>query len=402
MYLGRLELEEFRCFRHLALALPAEGLRLVGPNGSGKSSLVEAIHLLATTRSFRTASERHLIHRDSGRAYGLPPYARVLGTVFADQQATTLEMTLTVEPDRNSVRKRIRQDGLPRRALDVIGTLSVVLFSSEDLELVLGSPSVRRRYLDISLSQIDRAYLRSLSHYARVLEQRNSLLRHLAAAPARDPRAIGEQLAYWDEQLVLYGSFVLAARLHYVQGLRLTLGERFAALAVSDRLLGLEYQSSVPLPEPLRHQVLCETLSDAQPRIAQRFESTLLDLRDDELRRGVTLVGPHRDDLHFTLAGEDLGSFGSRGVQRLAVVATKLAEIDAFARASGELPVLLLDDVLSELDQEHQQRLLLTLSGIPAQRLVTATERRLLEHPSLASLPIADIRDGQICSLVNP
>jgi DNA replication and repair protein RecF len=402
MYLSHIELDEFRCFHHLDLALPAEGLRLVGPNASGKSSLLEAVYLLATTRSFRSGTERQLIHRESGRAYGLPPYARVVGTVLADQHATTLEITMTVEPDRHSTRKRIRQDGLPRRAVDVIGIFRVVLFSSEDLELILGSPSVRRRYLDISLSQIDQAYLRSLSHYARVLEQRNSLLRQLAAAPVRDRRAAGEQLAYWDEQLVLYGSFVLAVRLRYVQGLAVTLRERFAELAVSERPLALEYQSSVPLPEPLRERVLSESLHDAQARIAQRFQAMLIDLRDDELRRGMTLVGPHRDDLRFTLEGEELAVFGSRGVQRLAVVAAKLAEIDAFHRASGELPVLLLDDVLSELDQEHQQRLLFTLSDVTAQRLVTATERRLLEHPSLAGLPVSEIRDGQVCSVVTP
>jgi len=311
-------------------------------------------------------------------------------------------MTITVEPERNSARKRIRQDGLPRRAIDVVGTLRVVLFSPEDLELVLGSPSVRRRYLDISLSQIDQAYLRSLSRYVRLLEQRNSLLKQIAAKPSRDRRAIEEQLAYWDEQLVIHGSYVLVARLRYVHRLAGALNGHFRSLAVSDLPLSLEYQSTVPLPDPLRERVVLDSLPDAQARINQRFQSALHGIRDDELRRGMTLIGPHRDDLVYTLAGEELAAFGSRGMQRLAVVATKLAEIDAFCGATGELPVLLLDDVLSELDQEHQDRLLQSLSGVPAQRFVTATDRRLLEHPALAELPMSELRDGQVCLLVEP
>lgn len=402
MYLSRIELEEFRCFHHLDLPLPPQGLRLVGGNGAGKTALVEAVYLLATTRSFRAATERQLINRESGRDYGLPPYARLVGEIVSDHLATTIEMTVSVEPERNSARKRIRQDGLPRRAIDVVGTLSVVLFSPEDLELVLGAPSVRRRYLDISLSQVDQAYLRSLSQYARLLEQRNSLLRQFAAKPVRDRRAVEEQLAYWDEQLVIHGSFVLVARLRYVRKLAEALRARFGELAVSDLPLSLEYQSTVPLPELLQERVLHDSLADAQARVAQRFQATLHNLRGDELRRGMTLIGPHRDDLAYTLAGEELAAFGSRGIQRLAVVATKLAEIDAFQRATGEVPVLLLDDVLSELDQEHQERLLQALSDVAAQRLITATDRRLLEHAALADLPISEIRDGQVCLLVEP
>jgi DNA replication and repair protein RecF len=402
MYLRRIELEEFRCFHHLDLPLPSSGLRLVGSNASGKTSLLEAIYLLATTRSFRTATERQLIHRESGRDYGFPPYARLVGELVLDHLATTIEMTITVEPERNSARKRIRQDGLPRRAIDVVGTLKVVLFSPEDLELVLGAPSIRRRYLDISLSQIDQAYLRSLSRYVRLLEQRNSLLKQIAAEPARDRRAIEEQMAYWDEQLVIHGSYVLVARLRYVHRLAEALGGHFRELTVSDLPLSLVYQSTVPLPDPVRERVVLDSLPDAQARVAQRFQAALHSLRDDELRRGMTLIGPHRDDLVYALAGEELAAFGSRGMQRLAVVATKLAEIDAFRGATGELPVLLLDDVLSELDQEHQDRLLQTLSGVPAQRFVTATDRRLLEHPALAGLPMSELSDGQVCLLVEP
>ncbi|HEU4792830.1 MAG TPA: AAA family ATPase, partial [Nitrolancea sp.] len=160
MRLTRLELEEFRCYRKLDLAIPSSGLRLHGLNASGKTSLLEAMHLLATLRSPRATQERELVNWASAEEFGLPPYARVHGWISDDKDEHHIEVVLAADERRaGAIKKRIKLDGRARRAVDTIGTLKVVLFAPEDLNLVLGSPSVRRRYLDISISQIDPTYV---------------------------------------------------------------------------------------------------------------------------------------------------------------------------------------------------------------------------------------------------
>ncbi|WP_051914622.1 DNA replication/repair protein RecF [Thermorudis peleae] len=387
MYLTHLHLEEFRCFHRLDLSLPPEGIRLIGHNGAGKTSVLEALYVLATFRSFRTSTERQLIHRDSGRDLGVQPYARLVAQLLTEEgDRQTLEVTITIDEDSGTARKRAKIDGTPRRATDAVGTLRVVLFSPEDLDLVLGSPSLRRRYLDITLSQIDRLYLQALSRYHRILEQRNSLLKHLATH-GNNSRTLAEQLAFWDEQLVVHGSYIIATRIQYIAQLSRAAQRAFRALSRNQQEFSLRYHASLPLPPPVLEQLSVLDREDAQATLSPRYSAFLQQMRADELRRGVTLAGPHRDDLQFLLAGEPLADYGSRGIQRLAVVATKLAEIELVFAATQEYPVLLLDDVLSELDPINQNTLLEALAPLPAQRIITAVSSAALNHPALAALP---------------
>lgn len=395
MRLTRLELSEFRCYHHATIELPPAGLRVYGRNASGKSSLIEAVYLLATTRSPRASYERETINWSSAEEYGLPPYARVTGWIAHNSEQSEIEIVLAADESRgNAVRKRIKLDGRPRRALDAVGTLKAVLFAPEDLNLVLGSPSVRRRYLDISLSQVDHTYIHALGYYGRILEQRNSLLKELGNRRGLAGREIDEQLAYWDGELVTHGAYVVAARVRYLHGLERSAADAFYELLGPDRTLGLRYAPSLGLPAAQAERVIESSPADAQAIVARAFESDLLRLREDELRRGSTLVGPHRDDVRFLLDGRDLAAFGSRGQQRLAVVACKLAELRQVVALSEERPILLLDDVLSELDPEHQDRLLAELSRAGCQVIITATDRDLLDRPSLAALPFLETGNG--------
>ncbi|HUZ00390.1 MAG TPA: DNA replication and repair protein RecF [Thermomicrobiaceae bacterium] len=399
MRLTRVDLEEFRCYRRTTLSVPDAGLRIFGRNASGKTSLLEAVYLMATMRSPRASLEREMINWESAVEYALPPYARVRADVMEEGEAREIEVVLAVDegrPQGNAVRKRVKLDGRARRALDAVGTLKVVLFAPEDLSLVLGAPSVRRRYLDISISQIDHTYLQALSHYGRVLEQRNSLLKDLARRPRTGEASADEQLAFWDGEIITRGSYLVAARLRYLHEVERRATLEFDALARTDAELGLRYTGTISLPDAAIERVVTGTMGDAQALVSRAFEADLRRGREDELRRGITLVGPHRDDVRFLLGGRELSSYGSRGQQRLAVVATKLAELSEVMALAGERPVLLLDDVLSELDPVHQERLLTALGVAQCQLLITATDRALLDRPSLSRLPLMEARTGEL------
>ena len=396
MRLLRLQLEEFRVYRHCELTIQAPGLRLSGANASGKTSLLESIYLLATTRSPRTTLERELIGWESNQEFGLAPFARVFATVnYEDGSERSLELTLTSDTSRsNAIRKRAKIDGRSCRIVDLIGTLKVVLFSPEDLNLVLGSPSVRRRYLDITISQLDRSYLRALSRYGKLVERRNRLLKDLANRGAG--RSAEEELAFWDEEFTTYSAYLLAARHRYLAGLSREATEAFSRLNGGELGLKLAYRGTVDIPDAQLERVISGSMDDAQPLFSRAVGAQLRERRGEELRRGSTVIGPHRDDFSYLLDNRDLAAFGSRGQQRLAVVAMKLAELARVIDVSGESPLLLLDDVLSELDPDHQDCLLSVLGHTGCQIIVTATSRELLMHPALTHLQSAEVYQGVI------
>ena len=395
MHLSRLELEEFRAYRRLELELDPRGLRLHGPNASGKSTLLEGASMLATTRSPRTSSDRETIAWRSGEEYGVPPYARLRGSVSRRDGGAIVELALEVDPARDgAVRKQIRLGGRQVRAADAVGTLKAVLFSAEDVDLVAGPPAGRRRYLDLAISQLDGRYIRALTRYNKILAERNSLLKAFARDRVQpDAPAVAAQLAFWDEELVAFGAQVVAYRTVVLRRLNALARTRFAWLAAGSSL-ELCYRSSLDLTEVvLSGEGALETV---QAQIVREYEGALIARRRDEIRRGATLLGPHRDDFAMAIDGIDLATFGSRGQQRLAVVALKLAETDLMAEDAGEPPVLLLDDVLSELDSERRQMLIEAIARPDRQVIITATDVSLLQQAALRELPLARVDDGSI------
>ena len=407
MHLTRLQLEQFRNYAHLDLALPPRGLLLHGANASGKTSFLEALYFLATARSPRAGVDRELIRWGSGEEYGVAPFTRVVGQAARRDGTAEVEISLSVEPAESSYagnghgasrasRKRIKLNGVPRRAMDVVGAIKVVLFSPQDLDLVLGSPSLRRRYLDITIAQIDNHYIRQLSLYNRILEQRNSLLRQLVQEGRNfDARDVEEELSYWNEELVRLGSYVTARRDGIIRSLGRLARERFAALTPDAPPLGIEYEAGVE-SRGLRERGADYDLVGRESLVARDFQGLLEAQRRREYQRGQSLIGPHRDDLAFTLGGMGLAAYGSRGQQRLAVLALKLAEIDLIEEESGEAPVLLLDDASSELDPAHRRFVTETVERGQLQVVLTATD--LANYPAglLPDLERLEVRAGEL------
>ena len=293
-------------------------------------------------------------------------------------------------------RKRIKVNGMARHARDAVGTVKVVLFSPQDLELIAGSPAIRRRYLDITIAQVDNHYIRQLNIYNRIVEQRNSLLKQFAQeGRSPDARDVEQELSYWNEELVRLGSYVVARRDGIIRSLAALAQARFARLTADDRPLGIAYRAGVE-SHALRERGAEYDLSGRERIVARDFQGQLEVQRRHEYRRGISLVGPHRDDLGFTLGGMEVGTYGSRGQQRLAVLALKLAEIDLIREESGETPILLLDDAASELDPAHRRFVTETVERDQIQTILTATD--LANYPAglLPDLERIEVRAGEL------
>jgi DNA replication and repair protein RecF len=394
MHIRRIELTEFRSYHRLVLDLPIEGLVLVGENATGKSSLLEAIRMLSTLRSPRSSHDRDVINWESGAELGMDPYARVVGMVESQGDQLVIELGIQRQDDgAGTLRKQIKINQQPRRLIDAVGTLQTVLFTPEDLDLVIGSPQGRRRFMDLLIGQIDRPYVRALSSFGKVVEQRNSLLKAFARGGMTRQGAF-EQLSFWDDQLIEHGSYVVGRRrltmLELDEGVRRRATTFSRAVTYAVRYvpsLGVDFLEGSRSGDDLARMVA----------VARReFESQVRIRRDDELRRGMTLVGPHRDDLECLLDDRSLATFGSRGQQRLAVVALKLAEADVIGASRGERPVLLLDDVLSELDPGHRAALLAAAVGSGAQVVLTTADRAAVTGSALDGLPHADVVHGTV------
>ena len=366
VYLTALSLTNFRNYRAVALALSPGLTIFTGPNGAGKSNILEAIHCLATGRSYRARAEAELRSIDPDPAR---PYTRVAGEVAAGDHETALEVIWAAEQEQEAgFSKRIRVGGAPRRASSLLRHLHVVLFTPHDIALVDGSPSTRRRYLDYLLSRIDPSYLRALQNYEHVMAERNALLRALREGTTRDRR----QLAAWNQELTAFGAPVIALRTAYTAHVAEPLAACYAALTGTDGDLGprsaglqLRYESSVPAPEtmPPAEALRISALSPTwQTEIQAGFSAALDEQAAREQAQAVTVVGPHRDDLTFLRGGHPLAAYGSRGEQRLAALTLKLTEISLLHAESGEWPVILLDDFLSELDAERRQHVLASLA----------------------------------------
>ncbi|GAB4205566.1 MAG: DNA replication/repair protein RecF [Roseiflexaceae bacterium] len=367
MHVTTLSLRDFRNYDRLDLELEPGITLFYGPNAAGKTSILEALFYLATTKSPRAGADREVVRWDAQGDIGVLPFARLLCEVQRSDGRVRLEVIVQRRADDEgqlvgaSV-KTVRVDRKAVRALDLVGNLRVVLFTPADLTLVTGPPSERRRYLDITLSQLSGRYVRTLSHYNKVVQQRNSLLRAWREG-RRSARAADDELAFWNRELTAAGAYILRERLAAVADLNELLGPLFCEITAGMQPLLATYQSSVAgLGAPAEERV-----------IEQAFADQLRRQRDEEIGRGQTLVGPHRDDLLLTSAGISVGTYGSRGQQRAATLALKLGEAELMRARSGETPVLLLDDLLSELDAERRLHLLRVIMRPGQQTLLTAT-----------------------------
>ncbi|MGH2407901.1 MAG: DNA replication/repair protein RecF [Candidatus Limnocylindrales bacterium] len=346
MRVRQLALTSFRSYATLELELPLGPGVVVGANAAGKTGLIEAIVVLARGASHRTTADGELI------AWG-ESFARVEAEMEHGAVRGDDKIDLSVERSGpTSARKRLLVNGVARRVGGLGEALRVVLFAPEEMQLVVGSPSLRRASVDVLAAARSPAYGRSLSVYGRALQQRNSLLRRI-----REGEATADQLPYWDRLIVDEGGSIVAARLALLELLSGPLARAHAEIAPGEGLLGLSYLTNAPTHDG-------ETPADALRR-------RLAETAEKEQWNGATLVGPHRDDAVFELDGRALSTFGSRGQQRTAILALKLAELELLSR-DGEPPLLLLDDVFSELDPERRGHLVRRIRELP-QALITTT-----------------------------
>jgi DNA replication and repair protein RecF len=385
MELSRLFLTDFRSYPTAELE-PDPGLTVVAaPNGAGKTNLLEAIHATITGRSHRATVDADLVHHGAG-------FARVVLDLAGGTTAggATIELVLPGATPPAGVRKRLTVNGVPRRSSSVAETARAVLFRPEEMLLLVGSPGDRRRFLDGIVAQRDRGAARDLVDAARILAQRNALLRAIRAEEA-DLDALG----FWDEQLAQVGARVMRARLVVVR----ELGERIGPLhdsvaAPTERgaTVCLAYVDGLKEAWPERVEPSVRIPDAAELVAAHR--ARIADVRQREAWNGVSLVGPQRDDLRAELGGLDVAAHASRGQQRTIILSLKLAETDILG-VDGPRPIVLLDDVFSELDPERAARLSDLLAG-RGQVIVTTADPGTLEAARRRDASVWRIADGRL------
>lgn len=355
MFLASLTLNNFRNYESLALSF-SQGLNVIyGKNAQGKTNLLEAIYFLSTGRSHRTSHDQELIREGTQHLAAKASISRNTGDLL-------LELTCGLD-----TRKQVKINGISERKIArLVGSLTAVLFSPDDLQLLKGSPSGRRRFLDIELSQVSQNYLHNLICYNKVLSQRN----HVLKQTPHDPLL----LSVLDQQLIEFGAQLIVRRANAVErlaplaaGFHATIADQQEELRMHYQCYGFEQDKALSLRE-----------------VAAGLEVHIWQRRADELRRQVTLVGPHRDDIAFFIANRDARFYASQGQQRTAVLALKLAEIEFMRQETGEHPILLLDDVSSELDPNRRHFLLRAVED-GLQTFITCTD---LEDLMVRSWPI--------------
>ena len=366
-----------------------------GQNGHGKSNLLEAAYMLAIAKSSRSSHERELVNWSLAETGG---HMQVLG-VGREGDTTTqaqIDVDVTAATTTNGnvgFRKGLRVNGIKRSAIDFVGNLNIVFFEADDLEIIHGSPGRRRRYLDILISQSDPAYLKSLQRYGQVVTQRNQLLRRV-----RDGLSEPDELTFWDDRLAYEGARVTNSRRRSIDGLNEHAVPAHNDLTSGDKL-ELKYLPRITASSNDRPNVSTMTAE----MIEQEMKNALPALRQREITQGITVIGPHRDDLEIRLNDKPAHNLASRGQSRTIALSLKLAEAIFVTRSTGRTPVLALDDILSELDPERRL-LVLEAATKHQQVLLTSTEHGIVPQEYLETADIYTVTNGRVTqdSIANP
>lgn len=401
MRITHLSLNNFRNYGRLELPLSPGATLLVGENAQGKTNLLEAIYYLATTRSPHASQDNQLINWAISQSSDPLSAGRLVADLQTSGPARQIEMRLILERranDQTTFRREALLNRRKVRLMDLIGQLQVVLFLPEDVGLVTGSPAERRRYLDITLCQVDRSYCRMLSKYNKILEQRNALLRQIS-----DGQGNLDVLAILTDRLVELGRQIFAARAGFFSEIEDDFRRiHYDELTAGRESLRMEYLPRMQLKNNGtngREMVedsnwLMEHKGDVEA-VGRRFAEALNNSRSHDIQRGSTSIGPHRDDWRFMINGRDLSSYGSRGQQRSAILALKMTQIDWMANLTGESPILLLDEVLAELDELRRKQLLRYVQNAE-QAILTATDPGMFSREFLDTAVQLEVKLGSI------
>lgn len=368
MRIDRLELVNYRNYETLELDFSPEINVFIGENAQGKTNIMESLYVLSMAKSHRTSNDKELIRWEA-------EYGKIKADVYRKYGKLPLEITLSKKGKKAKV-NHLEQ----RRLSDYVGQLNVVMFAPEDLHLVKGSPQVRRRFIDMEIGQISPVYLHDLVTYQKLLKQRNHILKqHYGKHTINDV-----MFDVYTEQFIEAAVKIIRKRYQFMELL-----QKWAEPIHHGISRGLEQLE-------IRYQPINGLKPDWTPEeMASFLEQKLAEVRKREIERGVTLVGPHRDELQFFVNGYDVQTYGSQGQQRTTALSLKLAEIELIKQEVGEAPVLLLDDVLSELDDYRQSHLLNTIKG-SVQTFVTTTSVEGIQHETIQSARLFEVSHGTV------
>jgi len=364
-----LQLDHYRNIEQLSIQADEHVNIIMGPNAQGKTNIVESIFVLALTKSHRTHKDKELINWDHD-------HARIAAAI--DRKYGTAELDIQLSPQG----KKAKINGLEQRKLsNFIGTLNVVMFAPEDLEIVKGSPTIRRRFMDMEIGQVHPSYLHHLSQYQKIVAQKNNQFRRGGAELSQ---AESMMLDVWNEQLANSGVKIMKSRQNFIKKLQVW------AEAIHDGITGGREKLRIAYKPSFE----CDDFQD-ETVVFNQFMIKLSQVKQQEQRRATCLFGPHRDDLLFYINDKEVYAYGSQGQQRTAALSLKLAELELMKEEVGEYPILLLDDVLSELDRNRQTQLIRTFQG-KVQTFITTTGIESIEAASIAHAKLFQVSNGQV------
>lgn len=368
MHIERLQLANYRNYTSCDLTFADKVNVIIGENAQGKTNLMEAIYVLALTRSYRTARDRELIRWGE-------KFAKLNGVIYKQNRSLPLEIIITRQG------KKAKLNHLEQKRLsNYIGAFNIVMFAPEDLTLVKGSPQIRRRFIDVELGQIQPSYIYHLSQYQQILKQRNHLLKQMQQNQSTKQM----MLDILTEQLIEHAASILHRRFIFLKKLRQWAKAIHQNISRQKEILHIAYNPTIDVLE-----------DDLLEKITNKYLEKFSNIRQQEIDRGTTLIGPHRDDLTFFINDKNVHQFGSQGQQRTTALSIKLAEIELIYEEVGAYPVLLLDDVLSELDHHRQSHLLNTIQG-KVQTFVSTTSVDGIHHETLKQAELFEVIAGKV------
>ncbi|KKK36876.1 recombinase RecF [Mesobacillus campisalis] len=366
MHIEELLLKNYRNYEQLEAHFENKVNVILGENAQGKTNVMESIYVLAMAKSHRTSNDKELIRWDED-------YAKIEGRIAKTRGSLPMQLVISKKG------KRARYNHIEQRKLSqYVGNMNVVMFAPEDLHLVKGSPQVRRRFIDMEIGQVSPVYLHDISQYQKVLQQRNHYLKQLQLRQQTDQA----MLDILTEQFIGFAARIVAKRFEFLRLLEQWALPIHQGISRGLETLKIEYKASAEVSEE-------QDLS----KMVEVYHEKFAKIKNREIERGVTMFGAHRDDLAFLVNGRDVQTFGSQGQQRTTALSVKLAEIELINKEIGEYPILLLDDVLSELDDYRQSHLLNTIQG-KVQTFVTTTSVEGIDHQTLKEAAAYRVTSG--------
>lgn len=369
MYIENLRLKNYRNYKEISINFDPSINIIYGNNAEGKTNLLESIFLCATSRSHRGSKEKDIINFNEEEAH--------IKMIFNEKEEK--KQVIDIQLNKES-KKGIALNGIKKEKLsDFLGTFYAVIFSPEDLNIIKEGPATRRKFIDMELYQIDRQYVISISNYNKVLNQRNAVLKDIYSASGNNKNDLITLLDSYDDQLIRYGTEVTLKRKENIEDIAKKIKDIYYKISGEKEELILNYENDVFSSE-----------------IEKTYKEKLKETKEQDIKQGYTTIGPHRDDISFIIDNLDLRQFGSQGQKKTAAISLKLAELLIMKEKKGNTPVLLLDDVFSELDEKRQKELIENLDGI--QTIITCTGMKRNIYDLLKPNKIFKVSNNEVIS----